>query len=554
MWRRRVAAACLFLPVLSVSLMIPADAQDTPTGAAAPLPGTIIPTPDTAAPSPDTLYYSEPEVVTAPPLVVARPPLQALISIESNLDPFQLDAEQSKPITLADVVEIALQNNLDIQISGLDRESNKWKLLNAYTKFLPNPHLGFSHYNPNGHIRIPISALGGGSAGPIKVQDPFILAQAGVTYNAFQGGKLLFGALQSRNNYRASRWKYHATANDVLLEATKRYYNLLLAEAILQIRIRAVETSMEQLRLNTDLERDGMATHLDVLQARTQLADDRQNLIEQQISRRNSAIQLAEYLNVNQGMDLQPIDTVVQPVRLIAEAVTAGRLLTLAAENRPELKQFHEQWLAARKGIGIAVAPLLPTVQMSATEYGIGETLTNAKRTVTTPTSLLAPMSLGGSPSTPMTTRVSRQITGLGVLGINANWTFNGIGLTDLTNMQSARMQARQAMLQSNQEVNTVISQVRQAYLNQLSALRRTEENLNRVNSSAEELRLSQLRLKNGLGKNIDVLRAQQDLTNARVQEAQSTIDFDIAQAQLLHDVGMISRANLFPPTPLLFQ
>src|SRR6185437_11094779 len=459
-WHRRSIACAVFLSTLLVGLSTPVRAQDATNGSAAPIPGAVIPAPAVTAASPaDTLYYSEPEVVTTPPMVVARPPLQALISVENGLDPFQLDAQECKPVTLADVVEIALQNNLNIQISGLDRENGKWKLLNAYTKFLPNPHLGFSHYNIDGHIRTPFPGLGMGS-GPLHIQGPFIIAQAGITYNAFQGGKLLFGALQARNNYRASKWKYHATTNDVLLEATKRYYNLLLSEAILQIRIRAVETSQEQLRLNTDLERDGMATHLDVLQARTQLADDRQNLIDQQISRRNAAIQLAEYLNVNQGIDLQPIETVIQPVRLIAEAVTAGRLLNLAAENRPELKQFREQWLAARKGIGIAAAPLLPTVQMSATEYGIGQTLDNDKKTTVT-SSALSPISLAGSTPTPVITQTSRQITGLGVIGITANWTFTGIGLTDLTNIQSARVQARQAMLQSNQEVNAVVSQVR---------------------------------------------------------------------------------------------
>lgn len=533
--------------------------------------------PVTPIPSADSLYYSQPEPATnAADIVVARPPLQALISVESSLDPFQLDAQSCRQVTLADVVDIALHNNLNIQSSALDLSNNRWKLLNSYTRFLPDARLGYIYDRARGHIRLPGafgSALGGAGMGPLRINTPFIVAQAGVHYNAFQGGKVLFGALQARNNYRAARYHFRATTNDVLMEATKRYYNLLLAEALLQIRIRAVQTSEEQLRVNEDLERDGMATHLDVLQARTQLADDRQNLIEQQISRRNNAIQLAEYLNFDQSIDLQPVDTVVQPVRLIGADVLPGKLLGVAAQNRPELKQYREQWLSSKKGIMIAAAPLYPTVQLNATEFGIGETLSNAKRTVVTPGSAatgaggttaggssLSPITLSGSSSSssaaipPKVTRVSRQITGLGVIGLTANWNLDAFGLNAVTDVQAARAQARQAMVQSNQEVNSVISQVRQAYLNQLSALRRSEQNLARVQSSAEELRLAQLRLNHGLGKNIDVLRAQQDLTNALVQHAQSTIEFNTAQAQLLHDIGVITRTTLLSSTPQSFQ
>ncbi len=44
-----------------------------------------------------------------------------------------------------------------------------------------------------------------------------------------------------------------------------------------------------------------------------------------------------------------------------------------------------------------------------------------------------------------------------------------------------------------------------------------------------------------GIGLNIDVLNAQRDLTQAQINKAQAIVDFNIAQAQLLHDVGLIS-------------
>jgi outer membrane protein TolC len=44
---------------------------------------------------------------------------------------------------------------------------------------------------------------------------------------------------------------------------------------------------------------------------------------------------------------------------------------------------------------------------------------------------------------------------------------------------------------------------------------------------------------------NLDIITAQRDYTQARVSQAQAIIDFNIAQAQLLHDLGMISTEAL---------
>ncbi len=59
-----------------------------------------------------------------------------------------------------------------------------------------------------------------------------------------------------------------------------------------------------------------------------------------------------------------------------------------------------------------------------------------------------------------------------------------------------------------------------------------------------------QLRFQYGLGKNIDVLKAQQDYTSALIAKAQALKNFDVAQAQLLHDIGIISITTLTARTP----
>lgn len=485
---------------------------------------------------------------------IMPPKLQALVSITRTLDPYRLDASSSRVISFPEVLRIAVTQNLDIRIRQEDVSAKKWSLFSSYGGFLPNATMGYRYQYLKGKLNIPF--LGGGaSGGGARINTPFIITNAGFTYYAFQGGKVLFTALQNRNYLRASRFQQKATLSDTLVEATRRYLNLVLSEAILQIRIKAVETSEAQLALDQTLLQGGKATKLDVLQARTQLSSDRQNLIDQQITRRTAAIDLADLLNLDQGVDLVPDNRTVEVHRLISDASPPAVLLKTAIETRPELKQFREQWLASKKQARINAAPLLPSFQFFGTAYGIGETLSNSKETVTTN---LNPITLtpaaAGAPGVPFQRKVSRQISPLYTLGYAINWNFSGMGMTDLGNVESARAQSRQSMLELNKKLNTVTNEVRQSYLKTLSAYRKLDETTAKVESATEELRLSQMRFQYGVGKNIDILKAQEDLTSALIENAQAMISYNISQAQLLRDTGLISVDNLLVKAPIKLE
>jgi OMF family outer membrane factor len=119
------------------------------------------------------------------------------------------------------------------------------------------------------------------------------------------------------------------------------------------------------------------------------------------------------------------------------------------------------------------------------------------------------------------------------------------MGGPDVANIQAARAVARQASLKVNKTIMDVIQQVRTSYLQSLTAERQIEVATKEVISAAEELRLSRVRLANGVGTNIDVINAQRDFTQALVRKAEAIILFNTQQAQLLRDVGVISFDSL---------
>lgn len=241
---------------------------------------------------------SDADKTSVGPISLPETALKGLISIDRRLSPFGLDAGFSQQVGLGDVLRAALTGNLDIQDSRATTQIQKYGYLQSLAKFLPDTVTGYSLIGVHGDIKTPGGLFGGpGGVQTLRIDSPFTLANAGFRYRAYQGGSVLFGSIQSKHQLRAARKQLDGTVNDTLLAAARNYYNLLLKEALLQIRIKAVERSEEQVNQNTQLESNGLATYLDVLQARTQLARDRQDLLSQQSARRVAAIQLAHTLN-----------------------------------------------------------------------------------------------------------------------------------------------------------------------------------------------------------------------------------------------------------------
>lgn len=125
------------------------------------------------------------------------------------------------------------------------------------------------------------------------------------------------------------------------------------------------------------------------------------------------------------------------------------------------------------------------------------------------------------------------------------SWTLGGLGTTDTANIQAARWQARDAVLQAKEKFQSVFQQVRTAYDQSLCAEARVNRADSQITAAEEELRIAVKRKQAGVGLSIDVLNAQRDLTQARINKARALVDFNSAQDQLLHDIGLISVETL---------
>lgn len=492
-----------------------------------------------------------------------------LLPLGAKLPPIRLEASYTQPISLREAVRYAVDNTLDIRISQEGVESRKWLTIGAYGKYLPDWLMSYRSQLLAG------SSLIGGVI-PTTFHTPNVVAQAGFRLLGFSGGRITFGALESLHKYKAEKQLLRGTINDVLLDVTKGYYEVVRNQALLQIQTKAVEVSQAQLNLNSQLERAGTGTKFQVLQAETQLARDQQALLAQEIALRRAAIRLATVLNLNATVNLLSVERDVRKIRLIDPNLDINTLISLAILYRPELKQFEQLRIAAARNVQVQAANFYPQFSFYGNVAGNGATLTRTYSisqpsftsvVTNTPLTRQTGVAANGTPITTAETgvqigqpngnpsgpilvtgsqfvppeRVGRQLRRSYTLGFLIDWNYPNLGIPDLGNVQSARALARQAMLRSNKALMDTLQQVRTSFLESQTAERQIEVATKEVLSSAEELRLSRVRLANGVGTNIDVINSQRDFTTALVRKAEAIILFNNSQAQLLHDIGLIS-------------
>ncbi len=448
-----------------------------------------------------------------------------------RLPPIKLEATFNEAITLKKVLTIALENNLPIRISKAGYDSRRYLFFGALGRFAPDFTLTYRGQQIDNS----------GSA-----TSQIFTTSSTVRYPVYQGGRILYNAMSTYYTSKAFKYGYYASVNDALLAAYRGYYNLLLNQTLLQIRVRSVELSRTQLKLNEQLKDAGVGTNFAVYQSRTQLALDKQALLNQQVQVRQSALELARVMNTSMAINFIPEEASVRELRLVNPQVGINELLAVTYQNRPELKQYNNLRLAANRNVQVAQANLLPVFQFF-TSVTKSESSRNGSGGAGGGSTVIIPTGGSGGGGVGVSGSGGRSVSA----GFDLTWQLNSMGIPDLGNTLSTQALARQALLQSNDQYLTVVQGVRSSYLNMLTAKEQIDVAAEALVSSAEQLRLANLRVTYGQGINLELIQAQRDYVTALTNHAQAIINYNISQAQLLRDTGQISIATLTNEYPL---
>lgn len=334
-------------------------------------------------------------------------------------------------------------------------------------------------------------------------------AGANVTFPIYQGGRVRNSVKAADARVLAGRAVLRSTEADVFTAIVSVYMDVLRDTAIVELNSRNVAVLATNLEASRDRFEVGDLTRTDVAQseARLQAAKGQLELVRSQLD-----ASLENYLRFV-GI---PARNLEQPAELQSLPGSADDALDVALEGNPQLEAAKAEVAAARFDIKVAGASRLP--RLSAVASG---TYNNY---------------LGTLGST-LPGRIFQQQQTAATIGLSASIPLYQGGLP------AAQIRRAQAILGQNleQEIfveRRIVADTRAAF----SRYRATQTVITSAQAavSANELALEGVRAENSVGNRnvLDVLNAEQELLNSKVQLVTARRDAYVAGFALLAAMG----------------
>ncbi len=408
-------------------------------------------------------------------------------------------------LTLGDVVDLALRNNPETQISWANARAAAAVYGGSKGLYYPtiDAEIGVTHLKSsptfsNDSVLRP--SLTQTNYGP-TLSVSWLIADL--------GGRA--GTIESaRQALIAANWTHNATLQNVVLEVESAYFNYMANKGLVVSERSSVKEAETSLQSTRERQRVGLATIADVLQAKTAYSQATLTLetTEGDLQTTRGALAAAMGLPAN-----APYDIEAAPATNVGPATdSVDALIARAVSSRPDLASAQAQYREAVGNVRAARGNLFPSIQ--ATGAG-GRTYVQ-----TLP---------GGATNYTLTLGLAIPIFS---------------GFTRQYAVKQARAEADAALGRAASVKQQVTFQVFSSYYALQTAAKRvnTADDLLASAQSSEDAALGRYRA--GVGLFVDLLTAQSALATARAQQVQARWIWQTALAQLAHDTGVLDTSG----------
>ena len=470
------------------------------------------------------------------------PSLQPLIAPPSLALPDQkqqVSTHELRPLTLEDALLLAEVNSPTLKAAASQVEQSKSSLRAAISSWYPTVDLSasglpeyfksYSFQNPDFVPGISTPAvtnpLTGEEISPAQERDGEnerygrewrVNASLQVSWDIINPRRVPQIAA-ARDRYEKSRDSYAIALRDLRLETSTDYFNLQEADEGVRIGQASVRASLVSLRDARARFNAGVNTKLEVLEAETQLARDRNILTEKLGDQDTSRRLLASKLDLPQ--DITP--TAATPARPLGSWEPSLQESIVAAFN------FREELDSLLLDISIgnseanaslaAVQPVLSFVNTSSTSRREGQ----SGRT-----------SLGDIDMDDYAWSVQNTTA------LTATWRLFDGGRARAEYRRS-KQAAEESAYRFARTRDSIRLEVEQSFFRLRTSVQTIQTTGSEVLSARESLRLSQLRVQAGVSTQREVVNNQRDLTNADLRYAGAIRDYNTSLAQLRRRTGL---------------
>ena len=328
----------------------------------------------------------------------------------------------------------------------------------------------------------------------------------------YRGGATIASTKSAKNQVKASHENLRATENTVLLSAVQAYIDVIRDQAILELNIKNEEVLTKNLEATTARFEVGELTKTDVSQSEARLSNSKANVIT---ARGNLNSSIAVYQSI---IGESPADLQTPNVEKLKLPKSENEAIEMAMQNNPDI---------------ISASYL--------NEAGIAE-IDNAY------SNILPKVTLTGSVS--KTYDPTKDIDDKEVSSIKANLSI------PLYQSGQATSQIRQAKHNSNKRKIEIISNKKTVRSNTVSAWQDYQTAKSNTTARKDQIKANEIAL-NGVMEEelvgsrtiLDVLDAEEDLLDSKVELVKAQRDTIFKSYELLSQVGNLTAKNLSLPT-----
>ena len=257
---------------------------------------------------------------------------------------------------LATTIAYAKQNNIQVNIVRLDEKLNEQDLLLARAAKYPNLSGSASQSLTHSGNTNPVV---GGFQTQSNLAGNYGLNSA---WTIYRGGYLNYDVKSKDLQLQAANLNTEVTQNDITLQITQAYLNILLAKESIVYAKELAEGSRTQYEQGKTRYTAGSIAKKDLLQLEAQAAGDQYNLVNAQNQYRQNVLILKQTLQLPTTTDFKP----VLPDTLIAEQAIPSLLEAqrVAFQSWPEIRYNQLQIEAAETELQKARAGYKPNISV----------------------------------------------------------------------------------------------------------------------------------------------------------------------------------------------
>ncbi len=420
----------------------------------------------------------------------------------------EVKIKKLQPIKLEDLDELVKENSSKLMAMNSRVEQKKFLLLEALSAWYPTINL-----SANGLPQYLSAEQYNYSSGQDTSSRQLKTTLAvEVKWNLIDPARVPEIAA-AKDSYEKEKLSYILALRDLRLEAANAYFLLQQSDEGIRIGKDSVNASKISLRDAKSRFEAGVGTRLEVLEAETQLARDRQLLAskigDQKINRRS----LSRILNL--PLNLTPTAASSSKPIGLWDASLQESILS-AYSFREELSKLKLDISINNSNANAALAtsqPVLSLVNTFSNSYSKGELLSSSP-------------DMDNSAATLSNT-----------VGLNATWNiFDGGKAKALYKYN--KQKAKEAEADFATQRGIIRNEVEESFFNLQTATHDVATTTREVLASRESLRLARLRFKAGVTTQREVVNNQRDLTEAEVRYSDSITSYNTSLAQLQRRTG----------------